>query len=329
MSGSLPKRLLRLSEAADQPVLSGIEAIAYPKAEFDRLLNRRVLVERSPATDWPVCDACECDLDARPIQRINGKIVAPCPLDARSDAELAEDDLRAFELDVTTLIETLAGDNGIADRPRRLLPGLWHLGSVGIADRNRRALFFAHALTQDLLDAVPGTIKAMSRADPATLLVPASPSPVVRRRLEEAGIAIVVAEDALAGDAPAKPFRLDPLRLVSVATDGIRLEVLCQERAIRFDGIKVALSGLSFTLVETLTKAVRSGTPLVDNDRLAGALRAGAVPDHTVIADTLYKLETRLKKGGIDPQTVSGLITNQKSIGYLLTLRTDQVVIRD
>lgn len=329
MSESLPKRLLRLSEAADGPVLLGIDARSYSKAEFERLLNRRVLVERSPATDWPVCDACECDLDARPIHRVNGKIVAPCPLDARSDAELAEDDLRAFELDVTTLIETLAADNDIADRPNRLLPGLWHLGSVPLAGGNRRALFFARALTQDLLDAVPGAIKAVARVDPPTLLVPAGPSPVVRRRLEEAGIAIVVVEDALAGDAPTKPFRLDPLHLAPVRAEGIRLELLCREKAIRLDGINVVLSGRSFTLVETLVRALKAGNALVVNDKLAQKLRAGAVPNHKVIADALYKLESRLEKSGIDPQTVDGLVANQKSVGYLLTLRADQVVIRD
>ena len=85
MTETLPRLLLRLSEAGDPAILWGRQAAPHAGRDFERLLDHGVLVEQAPATEWDVCPACDCGLDARPVQQVNGQHIAVCPTDRRSD----------------------------------------------------------------------------------------------------------------------------------------------------------------------------------------------------------------------------------------------------
>ncbi len=98
MTETLPRLLLRLSEAGEPAILWGRQAAPHAGRAFDRLLDRGVLVEQAPATEWDVCPACECGLGARPIQHINGRQIVVCPPDRRNDVVLGDDDLQSFRI---------------------------------------------------------------------------------------------------------------------------------------------------------------------------------------------------------------------------------------
>jgi hypothetical protein len=86
MTESLIRLLLRLSEAGEPAILWGRQAKPYPDRDLEQLLARGVLTEQAPADEWDVCSDCECRLAARPIQCIEGDLIAACPLDHARDA---------------------------------------------------------------------------------------------------------------------------------------------------------------------------------------------------------------------------------------------------
>ena len=59
MTETLPRLLLRLSEAGDPAILWGRQAAPHAGRDFERLLDHGVLVEQSPTTEWDVCPTCE------------------------------------------------------------------------------------------------------------------------------------------------------------------------------------------------------------------------------------------------------------------------------
>lgn len=130
--------LTRLSEAGPDAVLWGRAARAHFGPVFDRLLRKRVLVERPRAGMWPTCAHCGCGLDARPIVEVHGELVAACPHDHHADQPLAPDDLRSFHIDAERLVTVLAEASGF-DHAASLLPGLWQMGRLA----SGRAVFLA------------------------------------------------------------------------------------------------------------------------------------------------------------------------------------------
>ena len=117
MTETLAGLLLRLSEAGDPAVLWGQQAAGHAGPAFERLLARGVLIEQAPATEWDVCPACECGLEFRPIEQIEGRIVALCPTDRRSDVVLDSDDLRSFRISAAAIAGEIALVSGFADTP--------------------------------------------------------------------------------------------------------------------------------------------------------------------------------------------------------------------
>jgi hypothetical protein len=115
--------LTRLSEAGPDAVLWGRAARPHFGPAFDRLLRKRVLVERSRAGMWPTCADCDCGLDARPIVEAQGNLVAACPLDHHADQNLAPGDLRSFCIDSERLVAVMAEVSGF-NSPASILPGL-------------------------------------------------------------------------------------------------------------------------------------------------------------------------------------------------------------
>ena len=191
LSGTIFALLTRLSEAGPDAVLWGRAAQPHFGPVFDRLLRKRVLVERPRAGMWPTCAYCDCGLDARPIVEVQGKLVAPCPSDHHADQPLAPDDLRSFHIDAERLVTVLAEASGF-DSAASLLPGLWQIGRLA----SGRAVFLA--LQEDAVDQ-PGMVLALRAAAsgaPTTLLAPEIP-PAVQLRFSEAGIDVAVLRSVL------------------------------------------------------------------------------------------------------------------------------------
>jgi len=126
MSASLVKLLLQQSEAGEPAAVWGRLAKPHFGREFNLLLARRILIEEAPAESWSTCSNCECVLDARPIQHVNGRIIAACPIDAGSDTVLEPDDLSSFRIDVAALMRATSARPG-RDRSPRLISAHSHV----------------------------------------------------------------------------------------------------------------------------------------------------------------------------------------------------------
>src|SRR3954452_23175517 len=111
---TLPKLLLRLIEAGASAELSGRQARRFFGPEFERLLARRVLVEQRPLETWSPCSVCTCAVEGRPIQTVEGRLVAACPLDAAEDVLLDEEDVRVFVIDRANIVQEIARASGVA-----------------------------------------------------------------------------------------------------------------------------------------------------------------------------------------------------------------------
>ena len=127
MTESLIRLLLRLSEAGEPAILWGRQAKPYSDRDLEQLLARGVLTEQAPADEWDVCSDCECGLAARPIQCIEGNLIAACPLDHARDARLDAHDLRSFSINAAAIADEIAAASGFQSVPPRpcRASGVW------------------------------------------------------------------------------------------------------------------------------------------------------------------------------------------------------------
>ncbi|MGF1660567.1 MAG: transcriptional regulator [Rubrimonas sp.] len=317
MTDTLTALLLRRSEQGAPALIWGREARPHFGAAFDRLLGAGVLVEEPPFDVWSTCDDCDCGFDWRPIQRIGARIVAACPIDAGSDTELEEDDLRSFLIDAPALVALLAGESALEGAIEEIAPKLWLLGRLDCG----RAVFLA--LAKDAI-AHPGTtllIRAVAPGKPATLLAPA-PTVAERRRFDEAGIDVVETLSALRSG-PHGIDVLNPARLVPRAA-GPRLIIDSRDRRVVLDGRQVALSAQSFDLLLSLAEHARSGGPAVEvraiEERLWGA---GVHRIASTVRQPIRTLRTALG------ETAADLIAYRRNPnGYRLMLDPQEIDIR-
>ncbi len=196
MTDTLPRLLLRLSEAGEPALLWGRQAARHAGRDFERLLDHRVLVEQVPATEWDVCQACDCGLGARPIQQVNGRYKAVCPADRRSDLVLGDDDLRSFRIDPAALVREIAAASGFTGEPSPIAAGVWHLGETS----NQQALFLALSRDAVLQPGMIGLMRSVARSSPITVITPAIAADQLSRFVE-AGLSIVPIDSCLAGNA--------------------------------------------------------------------------------------------------------------------------------
>jgi hypothetical protein len=321
MTERLSGLLLRLSEAGDPAILWGRLAKPFLDREFDRLLARGVLTEQAPADEWDVCADCECGHDGRRIQRIDGKLIAACPLDHRSDTVLEPEDLRSFRIDAGAIVREVAAASGLGEKPAPVLSGIWHLGA-GPAER---ALFVVLA-KRDL--ATPGLIAALQRVEklPITLVGPALPA-AERLRFAEASIHYVPIAEALRADG----FVLDQQKLMPAASVAPRLTVFMHENRIVLDGKSLGLSAQNFKLMALLASRLVEGGALVGHAAIAGHMWA-TKGRQSLTGDAVRNLRNALKKAY--SKKVSGkkavapnLIEAVAAAGYRLALDKSEVMI--
>lgn len=249
MTETLPRLLLRLSEAPGPAILWGRLAARHAGHDVERLLARGVLVEQAPATEWDVCPACDCGLEARPIQLINGQRMAICPTDRRRDLILDDDDLRSFRIDPARLIREISVASGLSDGPSLIAEGVWHLGEIA----GQRELFLALSGDALLQAGMIGLMREVARSLPVTVIAPAMPA-ADRMRFVEAGALVVPTEDCLGGNATG--LAIDPATLASVSASEPRLVIFRQSQRVTLGGEEVPIPLQPFHLLVKLAEAV-------------------------------------------------------------------------
>ena len=189
MNDSLPKLLLRRSEAGPGAVLWGREAQPYFGRVFDGLLSQGLLKERAPAKTWPTCAACDAECGEREIVEIGTRLVAECPEDHRRDTVLDSEHLRSFEIDPAALCRSIARESGLSGEPALIMTGLWALGRLP----NHRHVMLALEPVCAADARLVTMIRTVGEPFETSLLLP-SGIPIERRQyLAETGLAVVLA----------------------------------------------------------------------------------------------------------------------------------------
>ena len=324
MTDSLTSLLLRQSEVAERPILWGGRAAPHFGRRFDRLVERGVLVELAPATDWPVCASCECGMDARIVREINGQLRALCLLDPACDAILEPDDLRAFRIDPERLVGLIAEASGFAGPIEPLAPDLWRLGRLA-SGRSVVVGFAARAIYQ------PGIVlllKAAANGAAVTVVAP-DPGPAIRLRFIEAGIDLVELRSTLLPTVGTVD-RLDPAMLEPRIV-GPRLVIERRARRASLDGRSIHLSDQLFALLLFLAQRALDGPETVDfrviEDHVWGA---GIHRISSGIREPVRALRDALAADAKDRRAARALIENTRNPnGYRLNLPAAEIAIAD
>lgn len=306
---SLIRLLLRLSEGGEPAQLWGRLIEPYPASVLDGLLSRGLLIEQAPATEWDCCPDCECGADARPVERLGGRLVATCPMDRRSDVVLDELALRSFRISSKALVGELAGAAGLAGEPSELLPGIWHLGHMA----SDRGVFLALARSAVTQPGLVAALRADHRQRPITLIAPPLTA-ADRMALAGAGISIISRDDCIM-DGECGGVVVDLAAIDPQPAAVPRLIIQRSALRITLDGIERQMPLQPFNLLVLLAEALFAGKPAVTvpeiDKKFSGRRPADLVRD--------------LRKHMGD----RSLIRSQRSpSAYLLVLATHEVELR-
>lgn len=315
MTATLIDLLLRLSEAGGGARLWGAAARPHYGPAFDRLLAAGVLEERPPAEEWPVCDDCDCGLDARPVLAIGERRIAACPLDAGRDALLDAQDLRSFAIDESRLaLECLGGDPGAICEP---LPRLWvrldaAAGHVGLT--------FRRGVAED--PALAFVLQGVARGAPLALATPRPSANGLLRLQGVPGLSVLGLGDAIKTTADGR-VSLDPNLGRATRNPSPRLQVSLPGEAVLVDGEPRSVPMQRFRLLIMLIDAWEKGLPL------RGGMIEEAFSGRSA-ADLVRELRSDLAKGSVDSRAIHGWVQTVRSpAAYRLALaRTEVEVIR-
>lgn len=314
MTGTLTALLLRRSEAGEDATLWGRAAKPHFGRTFDRLLAAGALVEQAPGTDWPPCSDCECGIEARPLQRIGGRILAACPIDAGSDTVLDEDDLRSFRIDPGRLITLIAAASGFPEPVQEWAPGFWLIGRLA---SGRRVVI---TIGRSVL-AQPGIVLLLNTAAggaPVTVLARAS-GQAIQHRFVEAGINLVELQAALRPDRGS----VDCLDLAAleptVAVPRLRLQLA--SHAVLVDGTQQRVPAQPFRLLVLLAQEVRNGR---------GPVRTHTIEDETgrEARDLVRELRDALSAGRANADEIRRWIRARRSLAaFELVLASEEIEV--
>ena len=312
-TGTIFALLTRLSEAGLDAVLWGRAARSHFGPVFDRLLRKRVLVERPRVEMWPTCADCDCGLDARPIVEVHGNLVAACPHDHHADQTLAPDDLRSFRIDAERLVTVLAEASGF-NSSASLLPGLWHMGRLA----SGRTVFLA--LYPDAAEQ-PGLVFALRAAAtgaPISLLAPEIP-PAVQLRLSEASIDVAVLRSVLA---PSNSG-IDVINVAALEAPAHapRLVIAKSAQTVTLDDRHLHFSPQLQRLVLMLAEQALSKDPVLSHQVIGGATGRES-------RDLIRDLRDNLASQGLSKAEANALIKTVSPRGYRIGLDPAEIALR-
>jgi DNA-binding winged helix-turn-helix (wHTH) protein len=305
---------LQLSETGAPAILSGSAAKPFFGPAFQDLLATKVIIERSPAQEWSTCDACECNLAARPIRDTLNGLVAQCPLDAAADTALEPEDLRSFEIDIGALVTKMAEASGLA-YPKEVANQLWFLG---LSPRGQATFVITRATTIEgnpLMD----LLRRVAAGSPITLLGGVSKRSELER-LVAAGIHHVPLSEACLSDY----FVLESAKLSPTTAVAAKFILSKPEQKVLSKGFQICLPPRSFKILWLLAKALVDGKPLVTHREIERCVWGAIVVDKRAVADAVRHLRDETKP--LSPHTgPEQLIETRHGQGYMLNLRADEV----
>lgn len=312
-TGTIFALLTRLSEAGPDAVLWGRAARLHFGPTFDRLLRKRVLVERPRAGMWPTCVHCDCGLDARPIVEVHGNLVAACPLNHHADQPLAPDDLRNFRIDSERLVTVMAEASGFSS-PASILPGLWQMGRIA----SGRALFLA--LHQDAVDQ-PGIVlilHAAASGAPITLLAPEI-LPDMQLRFSEASIDVAVLRSVLAPSSSG----IDVINVAALEAPAHtpRLVIAKSAQTVTLDDRHLHFSPQLQRLVLMLVEQSLTKDPILSHQVIGG--ETGREP-----RDLIRDLRANLASQGLSKAEATALVVTVSPRGYRIGLDPAEISLR-
>ena len=305
--------LTRLSEGGPDAVLWGRVARPHFGPVFDRLLRKRVLVERPRAGMWPTCAHCDCGLDARPIVEVHGELVAACPHDHHADQTLTPDDLRSFRIDSERLVTVMAEASGF-DNAASILPGLWQMGRLA----SGRAVFLA--LHEDAVDQ-PGLVLALRAAAsgaPITLIAPEIP-PAVQLRFSDAGIDVAVLCSVLAPSSSG----IDVINVAALETPAHapRLLIAKAAQTVTLDDRRLHFPSQLQRLVMMLALQALTKDPILSHQVIGGETGRES-------RDLIRELRDNLASQGLSKAEANALIKTVTPRGYRLGLDPAEISLR-
>jgi len=319
MTATLTSLLLQLSESGRPPLLWGRQAKPYFGPSFDRLLAAGVLAECPPIEEWSACADCDCGFGIRPIQRIDGRIVAACPVDAGSDTELEEADTREFRIDPERLVSLIATASGFLEPLDMLAPSLWRIGRLA------SGRFIVVAVTAQVLDqaGIVLMLKAVAGGAAVTVVAP-KPDPAIRMRFLEAGVDLVELQAALRPSEGAAD-QLDPPLLESKGAEprtGAELVVRRGAGTIDWRGTTIGFTHQQFPVLLRLLEGARSHSKVASGPLVEDATGREA-------KDLIRELRQRVEGAGFSGAEAKSLIRAVHGRGYTLGVALGKIAIEE
>jgi hypothetical protein len=325
MTDCLARLLLRLSEAGEPAILWGRQAKPHLGRDFERLLDQGLLVEDAPATEWDVCSSCECGLDVRPIQHFDGRYVAVCPLDQKSDLILEAEDLRSFRIGVPALVREIASASGFSNEPSETAPGIWNLGLAP----SKRGAFLALSKSAALQPNLVGALRTIARSSPITMIAPAL-SLAEQLHFAEAEIHLVAVEDVIGPGDSIAPFAIDLARLEPPPSFKSRIVIARSAKSVILDGVSRTLSDQSFELLCLLAERASTDNPFATPRDVEARIWGDSIHRVSRAArDVVRELRDALAADTLEPDAVRQLIENKRNRGWRLTLGAAEIDLRD
>ena len=323
MNDSLPKLLLRRSEAGPGAVLWGREAQPYFGRVFDGLLSQGLLKERAPAKTWPACAACDAECGEREIVEIGTRLVAECPEDHRRDTVLDSEHLRSFEIDPAALCRSIARESGLSGEPALIMTGLWALGRLP----NHRHVMLALEPVCAADARLVTMIRTVGEPFETSLLLP-SGIPIERRQyLAETGLAVVLAQDAFV----AAGFALSVEVLVPSLPGEVRLIIGRGGRTVTLDRREKKMGDQAFKVLVRLAELAKRDRGFLTDNQIALAIYGDQIlPKSRETKDVIRLLRNALANGldGDEAKAARELIENQRDPNrYRLALRATEIAL--
>lgn len=324
MTESPIKLLLRLSEAGEPALLWGRQAKPYLGRDFERLIDSGVLIEDTPATEWAVCNDCECGHDSRPIQEIDGRFIAACPYDRGSDTLLDAQDLRSFRITMPALVREIASASGFSDNPSEIAPGIWHLGQTS----TNRAVFLVPSIAGTVQSGLVAELRMTARSSPITILTPALPA-AEQLRFATAEIHTVAVCDAIRSYDGTAPFAIDLARLEPTPQFMPRLVIARSAKSVSLDGVPKILSDQAFKLLIFLAEHTVKSPAIVENRQIEDHLWGANIHRITSeVREPVRGLRDALATDSSNPNAVRSLIENRRNPnGYRLALAPEDILL--
>lgn len=305
----------RLNKSGARPEVSGRLLRRFPEAEINKLLRARILIEDRKIDSWGTCAHCDCGYDARMIQKIDGKLVACCPLDPSQDVILEPNDLTRYLINGEPLIAAIAAAGKLAGMPAAISTGLWSMGKASTG----RSLFLCRSPRDVLAPGISMLLKSLAGGTPP-IVVFDEIDQASALRLRDMEIDVhEVAEILRADGNDVEVMSFDGLLPPS---DRVRLIIDRSIPSVMLDGRVLDMSVQMVAVLVLLAEQACRRDPIIKKQIIEAETGR---PPNEVIRD----LRKALVAPGAPSSTVKELIATVHGVGYRLGLAPEAISFAD